>query len=582
MPAPRNVTRQDISPLLSFLLPYVLASFAGTRMVSYYYMPAFLGILSIGYIISAATDPANIIPLRFLASDHPYAKLIYHKNKGFAYQLAPLLPAALFLFTSIVYIGSPERMGRGVGYAVFGIATALAFMASHFSHELARLDDAPALAIFRTGLLRRFATASFIAFGALVIFFYVVFFSLLKDKSVLFLDPFRVFGDDRFRFDPKLLLRFIAIAAALLAVNAPSLYRLRRLFTRADYALVGLCALAWSSALASVVYFVHVMGSLIGSVSSAAAFSFMAHHLMVLGFILIGWAVLALTRAAPLVHELRQPVWSYSKGMAAAWTVVFGAAFVGSFYYAESSGYSVAAAVLLFGSVAMAMSSKQRLEDIVRERTSDLNAEKGKVDALLQNILPQYVIEDLKERGKSEPRSFENVAVMFTDLVGFTHQSALLAPDVLIDELNEIFGEFDGIVARHGGERIKTIGDGYMAVIGLRAASGDSAASMIECAREILAYLEGRRKPERPQWQIRIGISTGASVGGVVGKTKYLFDLFGDTINTASRMESYSLPMRINVSEPVYLRLKDRFEFEERGLIEVKGKGPMRMYFLKG
>jgi class 3 adenylate cyclase len=570
-----------MAPALSFLLPYALAVATGSAVGRYFHLPSLLGIVSIGYIISAASTPSNIIPLYFLASAHPHAELIYHKNKGFAFQLAPLLPAALFLFTSFVYIRSPELIGRGIGYAVFGMTTALALMAFHFSKELAKLDDVASVRIFRAGLLRRFVLASGIAFGAILVFFYTVFFSLSDDKSVLFLDPFRVFGQERFRFDPGLLLRFLALAAALLAVNGPGLFRRRRLFSKADYAQLALCALAWSAAVGSVTFFVYVMGSIQGSTVSAKAYSFMLHHLIVLGVVLGAWAALAMTGAAPAVSDLRQPVWTYRRGATAFWAALFAAAFIGSMYYTESSWYSVAAASALFGAVALAMSSRKRLEDIVQERTFDLNAEKEKVDSLLQNILPVYVIEDLKARGTSEPRSFRDIAVMFTDFVGFTRQSSLLSPELLIDELNEMFTAFDAIVARRGGERIKTIGDGYMAVTGLRPGPGDPAASMLECAREVLAYVESRRRPGRPQWQIRIGIAAGASVGGVVGRTKYLFDLFGDTVNTASRMESYSLPMRVNVSEAVYERLKDSFSFEERAPIEVKGKGSMRMYFLK-
>ena len=205
--------------------------------------------------------------------------------------------------------------------------------------------------------------------------------------------------------------------------------------------------------------------------------------------------------------------------------------------------------------------------------------EKAKSDKLLLNILPMRVANDLKEKGKTEPESFENVTVYFSDVVGFTNLSSHLDPKVLIGELNDIFTAFDNIIEKHQCERVKTIGDAYLCVCGMPEENPHHAENMMLAAIEIIRYIRQRNTCSEIQWRIRIGIHTGKVVGGVVGIKKYIYDVFGDTINTASRMESNSEPMRINVSEATYQILKDRFPFVEREPISVKGKGEMKMYF---
>ncbi|MGE0085692.1 MAG: adenylate/guanylate cyclase domain-containing protein [Desulfococcaceae bacterium] len=206
--------------------------------------------------------------------------------------------------------------------------------------------------------------------------------------------------------------------------------------------------------------------------------------------------------------------------------------------------------------------------------------EKAKSDKLLLNILPVRVANDLKEKGKTEPESFENVTVYFSDVVGFTNLSSHLDPKVLIGELNDIFTAFDNIIEKHECERVKTIGDAYLCVCGMPEENPNHAENMMRAAIEIIRYLRQRNTGSEIQWRIRIGIHTGRVVGGVVGIKKYIYDVFGDTINTASRMESNSEPMKINVSEATYLILKDRFPFVERATVSVKGKGEMKMFFV--
>ena len=216
-----------------------------------------------------------------------------------------------------------------------------------------------------------------------------------------------------------------------------------------------------------------------------------------------------------------------------------------------------------------------------RRNNTVIANEKAKSDKLLLNILPSGIADDLKEKGNTEPQLYENVTVCFTDMVGFTQQSAKLEPKQLIDELNEIFTAFDNVVEKHACERIKTIGDSYMAVCGLPRANPNHAENIIRSAVEMIQFLEKKNLESKIEWQMRVGINSGNVIAGVVGIKKYLYDVFGDTINIASRMESCSDPMRINVSESTYIIVKDKFKFEPRGEIEVKGKGAINMFFIK-
>ena len=223
---------------------------------------------------------------------------------------------------------------------------------------------------------------------------------------------------------------------------------------------------------------------------------------------------------------------------------------------------------------------KEKLEKMVDKRTEELSREKEKTEELLLNTLPLKVVNELKENGKSEPESFDNVTVYFSDIVGFTDISSKLDPKTLIGELNTMFTVFDDIMEKHNCERIKTIGDAYLAVSGMPLKNKDHAENMVNASIEIKNYLETRNSSSEVKWRIRIGIHTGKVVGGIVGVRKYIYDVFGDTINTASRMESNSEPMRINISETSYKILKDKYSFVERDAINVKGKGSMKMYFL--
>ena len=208
-----------------------------------------------------------------------------------------------------------------------------------------------------------------------------------------------------------------------------------------------------------------------------------------------------------------------------------------------------------------------------------IGKEKEKSDKLLLNILPDQVAEELKEKGSSDARYYENVSVIFTDFVGFTKVAESLSPQELVNELHSCFSAFDAIVLKYGIEKIKTIGDAYMAVSGLPTANTDHAKIAVRVAKEFLQYIEDRRKREAIGFEIRIGIHSGPVIAGIVGTKKFAFDIWGDTVNVAARMESSGKPGHINISEDTYQLIKGEFTCQPRGKVLAKNKGEMEMYF---
>jgi len=207
--------------------------------------------------------------------------------------------------------------------------------------------------------------------------------------------------------------------------------------------------------------------------------------------------------------------------------------------------------------------------------------ERKKSEKLLLNILPPKVANDLKKKGKTDPQNFENVTVYFSDIIGFTKLSSSIEPKKLICELNDLFTEFDNIMEKHNCTRIKTIGDAYFAVCGLPNEDKKHAHNMINASIDILDYLNKRNSSSSMDWHIRIGIHSGNVVGGIVGIKKYIYDVFGDTVNTASRMESNSEAMKINISQSTFELVQKDYTLIKRNPIEVKGKGLMNMYFVE-
>ncbi len=214
------------------------------------------------------------------------------------------------------------------------------------------------------------------------------------------------------------------------------------------------------------------------------------------------------------------------------------------------------------------------------EVTEALREEKNKTEQLLLNILPKRVAEDLKLYGKSDPESFESISVFFSDIVNFTSISSTMEPLILIRELSDVFSEFDQIFKKRGCERIKTIGDAYFSVCGMPDPDEKHGENIVNAAMDALEYLDERNQRKGYQWMMRMGIHSGPAVGGIVGIEKYIYDVFGDTINTASRMERHSEEMRINLSQTTRELVKESFDLEERKPIEIKGKGEQQMYFV--
>ena len=214
---------------------------------------------------------------------------------------------------------------------------------------------------------------------------------------------------------------------------------------------------------------------------------------------------------------------------------------------------------------------------VLRERNK-ANKERNVSDQLLLNILPSEVAQELKNTGSSEAKQYNHVTVIFTDFVNFTGISEQLSPKELVAEIHKNFSAFDAIIEKHGLEKIKTIGDAYMAVCGLPIETPDHAFKAVKASLEIRDYMA----KHSGKFKIRIGVNSGAVVAGIVGVKKYAYDIWGDTVNTASRMESNSESGKVNISASTYELVKEYFTFEHRGWISVKGKGDIEMYFVDG
>ncbi len=226
--------------------------------------------------------------------------------------------------------------------------------------------------------------------------------------------------------------------------------------------------------------------------------------------------------------------------------------------------------------------SNEELELRVEKRTADLRREQEKSEALLLNILPEAIAKQLKHETQAIAEHFESVTILFSDIVNFTALSAQMAPIDLVSWLNQMFSCFDHLAQKHSLEKIKTIGDAYMVVGGLPLPQLDHGAAMADMALDMQKVMQQFRLENGESIQIRIGIHTGPVVAGVIGVRKFSYDLWGDTVNVASRMESSGLPGKIQVSDRFYQSLKHRYQFEERGMIAVKGKGEMKTYWLLG
>jgi len=215
-----------------------------------------------------------------------------------------------------------------------------------------------------------------------------------------------------------------------------------------------------------------------------------------------------------------------------------------------------------------------------------ISKEKKRSDELLLNILPEETAEELKATGTAKAKSFDSVSVLFTDFKNFTQASEKLTPEELVQEINYCYSEFDKIITRHGIEKIKTIGDAYMCAGGLPVSNSTHPFDVVTAGLEMVAFIE-KNKQERiakgqPFFELRLGIHTGPVVAGIVGIKKFAYDIWGDTVNTASRMESSGEIGRVNVSGTTYDMIKSKFRCTHRGKVKAKNKGEIDMYFVEG
>ena len=260
--------------------------------------------------------------------------------------------------------------------------------------------------------------------------------------------------------------------------------------------------------------------------------------------------------------------------------------------YAASIGFILVVAFLVYAVNRLKITRRQKKtienqKEEVDKAYVNLNIEKAKGEELLLNILPEEIADELKEKGAADAKLMDNVTVLFTDFKGFTELSEKLSAKDLVSEINTCFSAFDRIMDTYHVEKIKTIGDAYMAAGGLPVPNDTHALDVIHAALDIHSFMlnlaEEKKRKGEPFFEIRIGVHTGPVVAGIVGVKKFQYDIWGDTVNTASRMESSGGVGKVNVSTSTYELIKDNpnFDFESRGEIEAKGKGKLQMYFVE-
>ena len=236
---------------------------------------------------------------------------------------------------------------------------------------------------------------------------------------------------------------------------------------------------------------------------------------------------------------------------------------------------------VLFGAV-IVLGEAVRTRRALAEEHRLLQAERERSELLLRNVLPDPIAERLKETTEPIADAHPEVSVLFADIAGFTELSQGMDPAEVVEILDDLFTRFDALANERDLEKIKTIGDAYMVAAGVPVARPDHAEAVADMALAMLDEVERAHGPNGAKVGIRIGIDTGPVVAGVIGREKFAYDLWGDTVNTASRMESSGVTGSIQVTTRVVDRLGDRFEFERRGLTPVKGKGEVETYFLRG
>lgn len=245
-------------------------------------------------------------------------------------------------------------------------------------------------------------------------------------------------------------------------------------------------------------------------------------------------------------------------------------------------GLLIVIAIIIF---ANARKVKRKNKQI-SEQKQLIEQERNKSEELLLNILPQPVADELKENGKAEPKYYEQATVIFTDFKGFTQIAEKMTPQELIRELEEYFLEFDEILERHNLEKIKTIGDAYMCAGGLPVPNTSNPVDAVKAGIDMQKFMARKREEKeregKPCFRLRVGVHSGAVIAGVVGRKKFAYDIWGDTVNIAARMEQSGEPDKVNISGETYELVKDKFNCKYRGKVQAKNKGEIDMYFVEG
>ncbi len=244
----------------------------------------------------------------------------------------------------------------------------------------------------------------------------------------------------------------------------------------------------------------------------------------------------------------------------------------------------IAIVLILAGGLFSRYKGQKKHNALLEEKNEMIEYEKERSESLLLNILPESIAKELKVNGKAKTRYHDNVSVLFTDFVNFSGISEQLSPEQLVEELDHCFKNFDQIISKYELEKIKTIGDAYMCAGGLTIEQPDHAKRVINAAIEIQFFLQSLKKERQykkePFFEARIGIHVGPIIAGVVGLKKFAYDIWGDTVNVASRMESSGEPGKVNISEDTYNQVKNDFAFEYRGKVDAKNKGKIDMYYV--
>lgn len=223
---------------------------------------------------------------------------------------------------------------------------------------------------------------------------------------------------------------------------------------------------------------------------------------------------------------------------------------------------------------------KHRIGKKLRERTIELEEEKKKSDILIHNILPKQIVKELRETGVIKPREYKTVTLLFTDFQDFSTLSSRMKPNELVSELNEIFKHFDHIIDKHGLEKLKTIGDSYMAGAGFPEECFDHALKVVKASLDMQLFIAERNKKSHFKWPMRAGVHSGSVVAGVIGKNKMTYDVWGTTVNIANRMESNGRPGKVTISSATYDLIKEFYECEYYDSFKINDRKKIEMYFV--